>query len=495
MGESSMLRFQYAVGDLEDGAGTSGYPGGVGRLVGRIRLPAVAVTFGLRPLPRRMPHQGGISDERDQREAEPLQGIRLMTTLTELRRGTGQRRPGALGLLAPQLDVEGGQLLADAFADLRGHDVRDLVGAADAAGFGTADDAVDADVAVGWWGHGGVAVERDPAAIDEHRCSPGPLQYGEDLRAWSAVPRPGGGQQLIVRPVPAVDRDPPVLQSRSVPSDRPKQFLECDRLCLQSFRDERIVVTALIEAVKLPESEVDEGDHGNHEQHVARDPAGHQQEPVHVISHPALFETIGRMMKVYAERPLRVLRQVVGDLLLVLWVGGWIWLGQEVHDRLDALRRPSVQVGEASRNLANSLADTSDQVRGLQLVGDVLAAPFDVIVSSTRQLADASNNTQQAIGNLADIMIVATALFPILFALTLWAFLRLRWMSHATAAARVRATGEGDGLLAAQALASGRLDQIGKYATSGNPLDDPLSRRRLAGFQLRRLGLRGYEAV
>lgn len=201
------------------------------------------------------------------------------------------------------------------------------------------------------------------------------------------------------------------------------------------------------------------------------------------------------MMKVYAERPLRVLRQVVGDLLLVLWVGGWIWLGQEVHDRLDALRRPSVQVGEASRNLANSLADTSDQVRGLQLVGEVLAAPFDAIISSSQQLADASNNTQQAIGNLADIMIVATALFPILFALTLWAFLRLRWMSYATAAAKVRATGQGDGLLAAQALASGRLDQIGEYAAPGNPLDDPLSRRRLAGFQLRRLGLRGYESV
>lgn len=200
-------------------------------------------------------------------------------------------------------------------------------------------------------------------------------------------------------------------------------------------------------------------------------------------------------MKIYAERPHRVLYQVVGDLLLVLWVGGWIWLGQQVHDRLDALRRPAVQVGEASRGLADSLASTSDQIRGLQIVGEALAAPFDAIVGGSRQLADASGNTQQAIANLADILIVVTALFPILFALTLWAFLRLRWMRSATAAAKVRATGYGDSLLAAQALAAGRLDQIAQYAAPGNPLDDPLTRRQLADYQLRRLGLRGYEPV
>jgi len=200
-------------------------------------------------------------------------------------------------------------------------------------------------------------------------------------------------------------------------------------------------------------------------------------------------------MKIYAERPVRVTLQVIGDLLLVLWVGGWIWLGRQVHDRLDALRRPAAQVGDASDGLAESLAGTSEQIRSLQFVGDALAAPFDAIISGSQQLSDASANSQQAIANLADILVVVTALFPILFALTLWAFLRLRWMRHATAAARVRMSEHGDGLLAAQALATGPLDQLARCTTPGNPLDDPLSRRRLAGYQLRRLGLRGYESV
>ena len=200
-------------------------------------------------------------------------------------------------------------------------------------------------------------------------------------------------------------------------------------------------------------------------------------------------------MKIYAEQPLRIARQIAGDVLLVLWVGGWLWLGQQVHDRLDALRGPAAQVGEASTDLADSLAGTSDQVRSLQFVGEVLVAPFDAIIGSSRQLAEASEASQQAVANLADTLLLVTVLFPILFALTLWAVVRLRWMRHATAAAKVRMTGYGDGLLAAQALATGRLDRLARHAGPGNPLEDPISRRRLAAYQLQRLGLRGYESL
>jgi hypothetical protein len=198
-------------------------------------------------------------------------------------------------------------------------------------------------------------------------------------------------------------------------------------------------------------------------------------------------------MKVYAERPLRALGQFIGDLLLFAWVGGWVWLAQQFHDRLDALRGPTKQVGEASSDLANSLSDTGEQLRGLQLVGELLAAPFDAIVGSARQLVDASDSSEQAIARLADLSMVVTAFFPIVFAVTVWVVLRGRWMRRATAAARLRHSGHGDGLLAAQALATARLDHLAPLANPGNPLDDPISRRRLASYQLRRLGLRSYD--
>jgi hypothetical protein len=185
--------------------------------------------------------------------------------------------------------------------------------------------------------------------------------------------------------------------------------------------------------------------------------------------------------------------QFAGDLLLIAWVGGWVWLGRAFHDRLDALRGPARQVGRASSDLADSLSTTGEQLRGVQLIGDLLAAPFDAIVGSTRQLTDASATSDQAVARLADLSFLVTSFFPIVFAVTVWAVLRGRWMRQATAAARLRRSGHGDGLLAAQALLTARLDQLAPLANPGNPLDDPISRRRLAGYQLRRLGLRNYD--
>lgn len=198
-------------------------------------------------------------------------------------------------------------------------------------------------------------------------------------------------------------------------------------------------------------------------------------------------------MKLYAERPSRVVAQILGDLALVAWIGGWWWLGTQLHDQLDALRRPAMRVGQASQGLANSLQGTSEQVRSLQLVGDVLAAPFDAIIASARELTTASTNGQQTLGRLADLSIPLIALFPILFALTMWIALRGRWIRRATAAARLRDTGAGAGLLAAQALTNARLDRIADFDISDNPLGDQTSRQRLANFALRQLGLRGYD--
>jgi hypothetical protein len=195
-------------------------------------------------------------------------------------------------------------------------------------------------------------------------------------------------------------------------------------------------------------------------------------------------------VKFYAERPSRVAAQVCGDLLLAVWVAGWLWLGLRLHDEIEALARPARRVGEASSGLANALTGTSEQVRSLQLVGDVLATPFDAIIAGARELATASANSQEALARLANLAVPLTALFPVLFALTLWLALRGRWIRRATAVARLRGSGEGEGLLAAQALTSARIDQLAAFQLDDNPLADPASRRYLATFALHQMGLR-----
>lgn len=211
------------------------------------------------------------------------------------------------------------------------------------------------------------------------------------------------------------------------------------------------------------------------------------------MPHPALSQAIGRAVKIYAERPFRAAAQVLGDLLLIGWVGAWIRLGLLVHDQLDALRLPAARVGRASAELGDALAGTSDQLRGLQFVGDLLAAPFDAIVNGARELTTASGSSEATIARLADLSILWVALFPILFAAAVWLALRGRWIRKATAAAKLRDSGTGDMLLAAQALTTGRLDQLARVVTVDDPLADETTRRRMAAFQLRQLGLRSYD--
>lgn len=197
-------------------------------------------------------------------------------------------------------------------------------------------------------------------------------------------------------------------------------------------------------------------------------------------------------MKIYAERRSRVVLQLCADLLFAGWIGAWVWLGVQVHNQLERLREPAIRVGAASEGLAESLADTSDQIRGLQFVGEVLASPFDALVDSAIELATASANGQTTLARLADLAIPLTALFPVLFAVTLWLALRGRWIRRATAAARLRDSDRGDGLLAAQALLSLRLDKLAAFDIAADPLGDEHSRRRLAAFALYQLGLRTH---
>lgn len=195
-------------------------------------------------------------------------------------------------------------------------------------------------------------------------------------------------------------------------------------------------------------------------------------------------------MKLYAERPSRTLVQIIGDLLTAAWIAGWIWLGLRLHDLLDQLGQPAGRVSRASDGLADSLAGTGEQIRSIQLIGDLLAQPFDAIISSAQELASAGASSQQTLGRIADLSVPLVALFPVLFAITLWLVLRGRWIRRASAAARLRDSESGEGLLAALALTSTRLDRLSRAGLAEDPLSDARSRQRLAGYALRDLGLR-----
>jgi len=70
-------------------------------------------------------------------------------------------------------------------------------------------------------------------------------------------------------------------------------------------------------------------------------------------------------VKWYADRPGRFLRQVLADLVVLAWVGGWIWLGVQVHDTVERLRGPGdrlVSAGTGLRDVFTDAAASADKV-------------------------------------------------------------------------------------------------------------------------------------
>lgn len=198
-------------------------------------------------------------------------------------------------------------------------------------------------------------------------------------------------------------------------------------------------------------------------------------------------------MKLYADTPARLLRQVAGDLLLVAWVVAWVWVGLTVHDVVLRLAVPGEQLDEAGTSLAGWLTEASTGVDDLPIVDDAVAAPFLGASSAAGQVAAAGRAQVEAVETMALWLAVAVVLVPVLLALVVHLPLRLRFVRQATATARALRHGSDPSLFALRALAHQPLRAIQKV--SPDPVaawraGDPEVIERLAALELQGSGLR-----
>jgi hypothetical protein len=197
-------------------------------------------------------------------------------------------------------------------------------------------------------------------------------------------------------------------------------------------------------------------------------------------------------MKLYADLPSRRTAQVIGDVLLVVWVLVWLRLSAEVHRATERLAVPGHRVDASASDLADQFHHAADSLDGLPVVGAGASRPFDGAASAADQLAAAGRTQVAAVDSLAFWLSLAIALVPILLALAFYVPARLRFVRRATA---------GQGFLDAEA----DLDLFALRALANQPLhvlarisDDPAGRwrdrdpavvHRLAALELRDVGL------
>ena len=198
------------------------------------------------------------------------------------------------------------------------------------------------------------------------------------------------------------------------------------------------------------------------------------------------------MVKLYAERLPTAIRQLLTDIVVVIWVYLWIRAGLWVNDMVEKLAVPGQKLQTAGGGIADNLADAGSKVNRVPLVGDQLVRPFNGAADAARSIADAGRQQQEIVDQMAWVLAILAVSVPLALVLFLWLPLRLRWMRRAGVASSVRREPAGRDLLALRALASQPLDELTKLGpdiAQSWRNGDAEAVDALAELELRRLGL------
>ncbi len=197
-------------------------------------------------------------------------------------------------------------------------------------------------------------------------------------------------------------------------------------------------------------------------------------------------------MKLYADGPGRRARQVVGDVLLVLWIAVWLELARVVHDATLALAVPGEEIESAGTGLAAKLRDAGSTVGGIPLVGDDVRVPFDGAGDAADRIASAGAAQVDAVHTLAFWLGLSVGAIPILVVLAVYVPLRWRFVRAATAGQAFVDSGSDLDLFALRAMTSQPLHRLARIS------DDPVAAwrrgdaavvRDLAVLEMRDVGL------
>ncbi|MEU7480666.1 hypothetical protein AB0A63_32145 [Lentzea sp. NPDC042327] len=195
-------------------------------------------------------------------------------------------------------------------------------------------------------------------------------------------------------------------------------------------------------------------------------------------------------MKWYADRPVRLTRQVVADLLAVGWVALWIWVATTVHDWVLELRAPGDGLVSAGVSIRDVFTNAAGKARGVPFVGEDLSGALGNGTKAGETLTDAGNAQIGVVQDSAFWLAAALVVVPVLFLLITWLPVRLRYARRAAGVARLR---DKPDLLALRALTSLSPRQLAKFGgdpavawrTGDTDVIDELARRELASLGVR----------
>lgn len=195
----------------------------------------------------------------------------------------------------------------------------------------------------------------------------------------------------------------------------------------------------------------------------------------------------------YAQTPGRRAVQVLGDVLLVLWVWLWVRAGFAVRDATLALAEPGRRLEAGALDVARHLEQAGITAGRVPLLGDELTDPFASAGDAATAMADAGRRQVEVVTDLAGLLGLVVAAVPILLVLLVWLPRRVRFTRRATAARRFLDSDADLDLFALRAIAHQPMHRLA--GVSDDPVGAWRSRdagvvRALAALELADAGLR-----
>lgn len=196
-------------------------------------------------------------------------------------------------------------------------------------------------------------------------------------------------------------------------------------------------------------------------------------------------------MRLYAERPGRLARQVLGDALAVGWLVAVGIVAVTAYELLLALQAPARVLVDAGGGIRGAFDDAARTAAGVPFVGDDLAAALGRGTGAGASIAESGREQVETVATLALGTGVGIALVGALPVLLVWVPLRVRYARAAGSALALRDGGAD--LLALRALARRPVRTL--RAVAPDPAaawrrDDRAAVHGLAALELAALGLR-----
>lgn len=198
-------------------------------------------------------------------------------------------------------------------------------------------------------------------------------------------------------------------------------------------------------------------------------------------------------MKLYSDFGPRRTRQIIGDVLALIAIGAWVWLGATVYQLVMNLSSFGVQMEEAGAGFKDTMTEVGDNLGSVPVIGGGIRVPFDGASSAGAALESAGQSQQVAVNQLATGLGLGIALVPVITILVIWLVPRIRFARRAARAKAIVDTGAGFDLLALRALATQKVSAL--VAVDADPMaawrrGDEVVMRSLAALELKSSGVR-----